>query len=604
MAKPVDQQGANERLSQVQNKLIEHLQASEKRYQDLVGHLRDVVFHLDLSLQWRFINPAWEVMTGYSLTESLGRHFTEHLSPLDIDECTQGFAALLNQDSTEFNRHIQFTTVNKQQRIFDLSCRPVKDETGKFAGFTGILTDITDRVNAEKQILFNANHDFLTGVANRRLLMEHLTHEFSQSRPSACALLYIDLDNFKQVNDQFGHAIGDQLLCQVSQSLSEFVQSSTDLVARMGGDEFIVFLADLGAQGVMDHITQVTEAIHKQLSQPIQLQHLTLQITCSIGVVIIEQDQMSQSDILIYADAALYHAKNTGKNQVRFYDEQLKRSEAMRHQLAIELERAITQQEFILYFQPQVNLEEPKITKAEVLIRWQHPTQGITCPCRFIPQLEESGQIVIVGNWVFEQSCRQLHAWHQAGYHPLCLSINVSANQFNHPDFIAFVEQCLQRFQVPAHNIELELTESVAINDIDATIIKMNQLCRLGIRIALDDFGTGFSSLSYLKNLPISTLKLDQSFVQGLPDDNYDAAIVETTMVMAHHLGLTVVAEGVETPVQRDFLKQHHCHLYQGFLYYPALDANGFTQLLAAQTSHHTDAELVRLNISQDAIAK
>lgn len=572
---------SSELLSQAQNRLIEHLQASEKRYEDLVGHLRDVVFHLDLALKWTFLNQAWLGMSGYSIESSLGRYFAENLSDQDTQRCTEGFQALLTKQLIEMSEEITFNTADNDKRIFELSCRAVRDETGQFAGFAGIITDITERIAAENKITFMAYHDALTGVANRRLLMEHLAQELTKPCGHYSALLYIDLDNFKQVNDHYGHTVGDLLLCEVSDVLSEYTQDKEDLVARMGGDEFILFLSNLGENSALmtQELEQITESIRAQLSEPVLLGKLKIQITSSIGVVTLDHATMSHSDIFKYADAALYHSKNTGKNQVRFYDEELEQSERRRHQLEDELSQAITNEEFLLYYQPQVDAEGSTILKAEVLLRWQHPKHGIVNPDEFIPHLEEYGLIIPVGKWILEESCRQLKRWHNAGKSELCLSINVSANQFKHPDFIEFIEICLIKHQISGEQIELELTEGVAIHDIPSTIKKMDRLQELGIRIALDDFGTGYSSLSYLKHLPINTLKIDQSFVQGLPHDGYDAAIVETTMVMAHHLGLTVVAEGVENRVQLAFLKKQQCHLYQGFLFSQPLNVDRFSEL-------------------------
>ncbi|MCL1037176.1 EAL domain-containing protein [Shewanella submarina] len=569
-----------ELLSQAQNKLIENLQASEKRYQDLVGHLRDVVFHLDLNLKWTFLNQAWFTLTGFTVGESLGREFGLGVDPDDAARCSMGFSDLLSEVKKEITEEIRFYHSDGDCRVFELSARAVRDETGQYAGFAGILSDITARVEAENKITFMAYHDALTGVANRRLLMEHLGRELTGARPSCAALIYIDLDNFKQVNDHHGHGVGDQLLYEVSQALREYAPNNSDLVARMGGDEFVIFLSGLDPDNPRNELIEITENIRKRLNKPVLLGYLTTQITSSIGVVMLDKPNIQYSEIFKFADAALYCAKHAGKNQVRFYDDELEQSERLRQQLEVELADAIRRQEFILYFQPQTDKTGKQITKAEALLRWHHPQKGVVPPREFIPHLEEYGLIIPVGNWILEESCRHLKKWQEAGNNKLCLSVNVSANQFNHPDFLAFVEQCLRIHNIDGHQLEFELTEGIAIADVPATISKMNTLKSLGIRIALDDFGTGYSSLSYLKHLPISTLKIDRSFVQGLPHDGYDAAIVETTMVMAHHLGLTVVAEGVENRIQLDFLKKLNCHLYQGYLFHKPMAEEEFSKLI------------------------
>ncbi|MGI2257997.1 putative bifunctional diguanylate cyclase/phosphodiesterase [Shewanella sp. GXUN23E] len=569
-----------ELLSQAQNRLIEHLQASEKRYQDLVGHLRDVVFHLDLELRWTFLNQAWYSLTGFIVGESLGKEFLNDVEAKDARRCSMGFSDLLCCQKAELTEEITFFNADGEARIFELSARAVRDETGRYAGFAGILSDITVRVAAENKISFMAYHDALTGVANRRLLIEHLTDRLSGHQHDCAAIIYIDLDNFKQVNDHYGHSTGDQLLCEVSQTLQEFALKEHDLVARMGGDEFVIFLSGLDAHSAQAELTAITENIRARLNKPLLAGYLTTQISSSIGVVIVDSEPIQYSDIFRFADAALYCAKHTGKNRVRFYDEELRQSEQRRQKLETELATAVSLQQFELHFQPLVDRSGKRIHKAEVLLRWRHPQKGLINPAEFIPHLEAYGLIIPVGKWVLQQSCRYLQYWREAGNTSLCLSVNVSANQFNHPGFIECIEQCLQDYRIVGSQLEFELTEGVALTDIEAAIEKMLKLRSMGIRIALDDFGTGYSSLSYLKHLPINTLKIDQSFVQGLPHDGYDAAIVETTMVMAHHLGLTVVAEGVENTIQLDFLKRLNCHYYQGFLFHPPLDTDQFSKLI------------------------
>ena len=579
---PIKSKGptSSELLSQAQNKLIENLQASEKRYQDLVGHLRDVVFHLDLDLKWTFLNQAWYTLTGLTVGDSLGQEFDQGIEYSDAARCSMGFSDLISGVKREMTEEITFYHLDGDKRIFELSARAVKDETGQFAGFAGILSDITARVEAENKISFMAYHDALTGVANRRLLMEHLGRELTGSKTPCAALVYIDLDNFKLVNDHYGHAVGDQLLCEVSQTLRGFAPKQSDMVARMGGDEFVLFLSDLDPNNTHDELLEITESIHNRLNKPVLLGYLTTQITSSIGVVVLDKPDIQYSEIFKFADAALYCAKHTGKNQVRFYDDELEQSARLRQQLEVELTEAIKRQEFLLYFQPQTDESGQLIAKAEVLLRWQHPRQGVVTPSNFVPHLEEYGLIIPVGNWILEESCRCLKRWENAGNNQICLSVNVSANQFNHPHFLDFVEQCLNEHDIDGNRLELELTESVAIHDVPATVARMNKLRSLGLRIALDDFGTGYSSLSCLKHLPINTLKIDQSFVQGLPHDGYDAAIVETTMVMAHHLGLSVVAEGVENQIQLNFLQRLNCHFYQGYLFHQPMDEESFGKLM------------------------
>ncbi|MGB1238239.1 MAG: putative bifunctional diguanylate cyclase/phosphodiesterase [Pseudomonadales bacterium] len=571
----------NEALAQAQNKLIEELLASERRYADLVGNLRDTVFQLDSQFCWTFLNASWEVLSGVSVEQSLGRSFEAFFDAQGAGVAQWQFRQLLSGEVPEICLQLNLKQSSGQVRVVELSCRATRDNIGRLSSLTGTMTDITQRVEAENKVTHMAYHDALTGLANRRMLLQALNAPTEPGK--CCALLYIDLDHFKSVNDLHGHVIGDAVLCEVGKRLLSQLEAHNAVAARIGGDEFCVLLnlPDSGEASVQAQLEALAEQLRLGVSRRMTVGIVHLSISVSIGVVQLDAERMLKDDALKFADAAMYRSKLKGRNTVQFYDSDIDRQNLRQQAFEGEIRRAVEMREFELYYQPQIDIQTQRIVKLEALIRWNHPQRGMINPDAFIPYLEESGLIVEVGRWVLRQGCRQISAWSDQGISDLCLSLNVSANQFRMAEFIDEVTQAVAVFSIAPGQLELELTEGVAVHDIHVTTEKMKQLKELGVKIALDDFGTGYSSLAYLKYLPVQTLKIDKSFIKGVPRDGYDAAIVETTMVMARHLGLEVVAEGVEKPHQLAFLKSHGCQLYQGYLYSRALSSEDIFALLS-----------------------
>jgi diguanylate cyclase (GGDEF)-like protein len=384
------------------------------------------------------------------------------------------------------------------------------------------------------------------------------------------------------VNDLHGHIIGDKLLCTISEKLQAIFIGKDCIISRIGGDEFVICLS-LNSYSLEESRSQF-DAIAQQMltviSEPLILGNGTLSCSVSIGAVLLDGEKMDSDEALKLADLALYHAKRNGRNTSQFYDTEFEQQESQLRLFEQELEAAVELNQFRLYYQPQNEVISNKVVKLEALIRWIHPLKGIIYPDNFIPYLERNGLITKVGAWVIDQGCCQLRRWIDKGITDVVLSVNVSAHQFKLDDFVATVITSLETYNIPAHQLELELTEGVAVADVDKTIKKMQAINNLGVLIALDDFGTGYSSLAYLKFFPIHTLKIDKSFTDGLPSDGYDTAIVKTTMMMAYHLGLTVVAEGVESIEQLEFLKEQGCQLYQGYLFSPPLEQERIEKIL------------------------
>lgn len=445
-------------------------------------------------------------------------------------------------------------------------------------------TDITARKRADAQIQNLAFFDPLTQLPNRRLLMDRLKQSLASSsrRQSLGALLFIDLDNFKTLNDTHGHDKGDQLLQLVAQRLTASVREC-DTVARLGGDEFVVMLEDL-SENPVEAVTQtkvVAEKILEALNQNYQLAHYVHHSTPSIGVTLFGGLPEDIEEPLKRADLAMYQSKTAGRNTIRFFDPQMQAVVAERASLELGLREALADEHFLLYYQPQV-MGENLVTGAEVLLRWRHPQRGLVSPAEFIPLAEETGLILPLGNWVLETACAQLARWSgKPSLAHLTISVNVSTRQFNQPDFVDQVLSVLARTGASPNRLKLELTESLLVSNFDDVIAKMNTLQTHGVGFALDDFGTGYSSLSYLKRLPLDQIKIDQSFVRDILIDPNDAAIAKMVIVLADSLGLLVVAEGVETQAQKDALAKQGCHAYQGYLFSRPLPIDEFEAFLS-----------------------
>jgi diguanylate cyclase (GGDEF)-like protein/PAS domain S-box-containing protein len=528
------------------------------------------------------VNGAFTESTGYSAEEAVGktprllqsgRHDTAFFR-----EMWETIHRVGGWDGEVWDRR-------KNGEIYPkwLTISAVKGDDGVVTNYIGTHHDITERKKAEQRINELAFFDQLTGLPNRTLLMDRLrqTMTASSRHGSYGALLFIDLDNFKTLNDTLGHDMGDMLLKQVAQRLTTCVRDE-DTVARLGGDEFIVMLASVSTSDKAAAVS--TEAIADKmlavLNRPYQLGSVAYHSTSSIGVTLCHGQQVTIDDLMKQADLAMYRAKAAGRNAVRFFDPTMEFAVMARAALESELRQAIEEKQFLLHYQAQV-VGDGRLTGAEVLARWQHPRRGLVSPAEFIPLAEETGLILPLGHWVLETACTQLAAWAaQPNLAHLTIAVNVSAYQFRQAEFVEQTLAILTKTGANPQRLKLELTESLLVSNIDAVIEKMFALKAKGVGFSLDDFGTGYSSLSYLKHLPLDQLKIDQSFVHDVLSDPNDAAIAKTIIALAQSLGLGVIAEGVENAAQRDFLSNAGCHAYQGYFFSRPLPLDGFEQLV------------------------
>jgi diguanylate cyclase (GGDEF)-like protein/PAS domain S-box-containing protein len=538
-----------------------------RRQASLLDLAQDAIVVYDADLQVQFWSEGAVRMYGWRRADVSGGF---HVTRLHAD--AQAFEQALQEVRARGEWSGELVQHRRDGSTLTVGARwtLVREGAGMNESVLAIHTDITERKQAEREIKQLAFYDPLTKLPNRLLLMDRLqcalTAEHRSGRGGA--LMFIDLDNFKTLNDTLGHGTGDLLLQQVAARLRESVRE-VDTVARLGGDEFVVLLEGLGqdAQDVAHHARQIGEKILAALNVPFELdggEHLS---TCSIGVAPFHRDSGGVGELLKQADIAMYQAKALGRNTLRFFDPGLQAAVTARAALEADLRAALAQDELSIVYQPQVDADG-RVTAMEALVRWQHPERGPIAPSEFIPIAEDTGLVLPLGRWVLRQACFQLARWAQdPNTAHLGMSVNVSPRQFRHPDFVAQCVSVLKRTRANGRRLKFELTEGVLIDDVEATAAKMAALREHGVGFALDDFGTGYSSLAYLRRLPLDQLKIDQSFVQALGRDANDDAIVRTIIGLAKSLGLQVMAEGVETVAQRDFLLREGCHDFQGFLF-------------------------------------
>ncbi|KUM54062.1 EAL domain-containing protein [Rheinheimera sp. EpRS3] len=548
-----------------------HLRASEERLSTILNSVDAHIYIKDNKLRYQYLNRKTAELFGCEPCQAIGRRDDAFFDQSSSANLQQNDLKVLQQGVRLVEEETNSSLDGQQTRTYLSVKLPLRDSNGNIYALCGISTDITEHKQHQQEIHQLAFYDALTGLPNRRMLLDRLQQAVQlglrHNNTAQGALLFIDLDHFKDLNDTLGHAMGDQLLQQVAQRLQASLRK-VDTLARLGGDEFVVLLTDLHPDPELSSQKAglIAEKVVQLLSEPFMLQQRPYSISASVGVAMFS-DGCNSDELLQHADLAMYDAKERGRNSVRFFNQQMQADVSARSDIATGLRQALLQDEFVLYFQPQLE-RNLGVVGAEVLLRWQHPEHGMIVPASFIPVAESSGQILQIGRWVLEKSCLQLAEWarHKDTAH-WYLAVNISARQLHSSAFVQEVISALEQSGAAPEKLVLELTESQLLQDIDTIIDKMQQLNTLGVRFSLDDFGTGYSSLSYLKLLPLKQLKIDRSFVRDLLTDPNDKAIIKTILALGQSLELSVIAEGVETEAQYSKLLHLGCQQFQGYFF-------------------------------------
>ncbi len=586
----VDQQTAelkqsNERLSEdvlARQRTEKALQASEQRFRHLVDMSSDWYWEQDAAL--RFVSLAGGIAEkgGMASEQLIGRTLWECLPGLADTEAGAAHLACLEAHAPFANFEHTLPDEFGDLRWVSINGEPMFDEDGRFTGYRGTGTDVTARKLTEQRIHHIAQHDVLTGLPNRSLLQDRLGQAVAYAVRTGHAVwvMLLDLDRFKFVNDSMGHKAGDVLLMTIAARLRSALRD-TDTVARLSGDEFVMILTEHQEERLTpDVVSRLMESI----AQPVMLGTKEFFVTCSIGVAVYPTDGAPADNLIEHADIAMYRAKKLGRNNFQFYTPAMNDEAQERVKIEGALRNALERNEFVLHYQPQVNLASGQVVGMEALIRWQHPELGVVAPDRFISVAEETGLIVPIGAWVMRTACAQTRAWQEAGLGQLRVAVNLSARQFGAPNLLADIAAVLEHTGLAPGLLEIELTESLFMSDVSVAVETMHSMKKLGVNLSIDDFGTGYSSLSYLSRFPIDVLKIDRSFVNDIGHDANDAAIVTSIISLAHNLKLDVIAEGVETLEQLDYLRRHGCDEMQGYYFSRPLAAADFEALLRQRT--------------------
>ena len=554
----------------------------KERAQVTLNSIGDAVLSTDIEGNVTYLNAVAEGMTGWPCQEAIGHPLAEVFQI--VDGATRELAPNPMAQAVQENKAVGLAAncilIRRDgfECAIEDSAAPIHDRAGQVTGAVIVFHDVSAARAIRQKMAHLAHHDFLTDLPNRMLLSDRVANAIALARRHGkqCAVLFLDLDRFKHINDSLGHPIGDELLQSVAQRVVAWVRGS-DTVSRQGGDEFVVLLSEIEHA---EDAARSAEKILLALAAPHSIAEKELHITASIGISVYPEDGRDAETLIRCADTAMYHAKNKGRNNYQFFTEDMNVRAVERQFLEGSLRRALTRREFVLHYQPKINLETEAITGVEALIRWRHPERGLIPPALFVPIAEDCGLIVPIGRWVLHEACRQAQTWIDAGLPPLPVAVNISALEFQSKDFLESVRAILKKTRLNPRYLELELTESVLMQDAESTAPALVALKAIGVGLAIDDFGTGYSSLSYLRQFPIDTLKIDQSFVREITARSLDDTIVSAIISMGKALNQRVVAEGIETGEQFAFLQRQHCGEGQGYHFSRPVSAEEFVTFL------------------------
>ncbi len=545
------------------------LDQSEAFARSIIEHAGEGIITIDMNGIIKYINPAAEQIFGYLSNEVLGKDITTLIPKVHKKDCHN----LSSQFSDIHNEIIGHRKDTSSLPIdFTLSKFYVEDE----CYFSIILRDITEQKRYEEKIRYQAFYDSLTGLPNRLLLKERINVEIARAKRTKekLGVMYLDLDRFKLINDTLGHDVGDKLLKEIANRMKSCVREQ-DTVARLGGDEFVILLPSIGRE---EFVGKIAKKILDSIRQPVIIDTNELYLTISIGVTIFPDDGQNDETLLTNADVAMYRAKEKGKNNFQLYTPALNAKALERLALENSMRRALEYNEFVVYYQPKVNTKTEQVIGMEALVRWQHPKWGLVPPVKFIPLAEETGLIVPIGEWVLRTACAHTKALHNAGLPPLSIAVNLSARQFELQDLTKMVSKVLSDTGLEPEYLELEITESVAMHNVEYSVKVINELRAMGVKFSIDDFGTGYSSLSKLNSFAVNKLKIDKSFVGKIDGQKDNSIIASTVLALGKSLQLSIVAEGVENEAQVNFLKENNCDEMQGYFYGRPMPMDNFLE--------------------------
>jgi diguanylate cyclase (GGDEF)-like protein/PAS domain S-box-containing protein len=555
------------------------LERSEERFRRIVHNAEEGIWEIDALSRTTFVNPKMAAILGYAIEEMLGQALVNFMDEEGKSLLERNIAR--RQEGIAERHEFKFLRKDGRAVWTTMATNPIFDAGGQYIGALALVTDITASKQSTELIWHQANYDMLTGLPNRHMFMDRLQNEMRKADRGAAflALLFIDLDHFKDVNDRHGHANGDLVLVEATRRIASCVRAS-DTLARLGGDEFTVILSGLDHVGSVERIARTMVSL---LALPFDLRGEKVFLSASVGIALYPADAGALEALVECADQAMYASKNAGRNCFSYYTPELQAAALARQNIATDLRTAISAQQFEILYQPIVSLQTGAVHKAEALLRWRHPTRGLLGPAEFIPFAESNGMIVEIGDWVFRQAAAQAQRWQRLIDPSFQVSVNKSPLQFRrdaalYQSWIAY----LGELGLPSHSIVIEITESVLMDGVEQVIERLRQYRAMGLQVSLDDFGTGYSSLSHLKRFDIDYVKIDQSFIATLENDEGDLALCEAIIVMAHKLGLMVVAEGVETKVQRALLVDAGCDYAQGYMFARPMPAAEFEAMAVA----------------------
>jgi diguanylate cyclase (GGDEF)-like protein/PAS domain S-box-containing protein len=590
----VDNAMQQHRLKAENHRMALRLERSEKLYRFLVDSSPDIIYTLDHDGRFAFVNDRVQQLLGFRREELIGQHYSVLVHEGDMERANYVF----NEGHTEFRQsrsiELRLNSAHSEgeARTFsiELSMIHLQDQNGLRAtdakrsrrtGIYGVARDITERKRADEQIIYQAYHDVLTELPNRALFNDRLGLSMLQTKrnESCLAVMFIDLDRFKVVNDTLGHGAGDQLLQQVALRLKACLRRC-DTLSRIGGDEFTAVLPELNSR---QDAALIADKFVQCLRLPFELSGQAVHVSASIGIALFPHDATTLEELMRYADMAMYHMKSMGKNGFAFFDAGLLDTSYQKIALEHDLHLALERHELEMYYQPQVDVATQKIVGAEALMRWNHPQRGFLGATEFLPFAEESGLMIPISDWMLDAICRDLLEWNAISDRALQVSLNISPQYLDRGEFFEKLRKTLARHRIAPSQVEVEITENICIRNPQFAIEQLDKLCQLGVSIAIDDFGTGYSSLSYLHRFPVHTIKIDRSFVMDIRDEGMQFPVVLAIVAIAQGLGLTLVAEGVETSLQAAYLAAAGCRIMQGFLYHQPLPQNRLLALLRGQ---------------------